>query len=271
MNIEFLRRGTLDATGAGLIHINTVIRPVITRPGDIVIAERGCTLGGRAVSWAYRNRVTIFITSNGATKLYGWVSVNQSSQELAKQIVASANERVKTDVACWMVHRRFGITCRPIDGLRSAVGVEGAQVRKIYAELARDQELTWTGRESGKKWQEISPLNRTISMCNSALYNLTELAIIYTGYSPNHGFIHGARSGKPLVYDLADMVKFEHITPIAFRIAADGRPNPEWRARAVCARLFQRRKLLRELISLTQETMDVAFESYSIKPSRRRR
>ncbi|EBZ0491448.1 hypothetical protein D6445_11805 [Salmonella enterica subsp. enterica serovar Infantis] len=76
---------------------------------------------------------------------------------------------------------------------------------------------------------------------------------------------------KALVYDVADMVKFESITPLAFRFAVDGRPDPEWRARAACIRLFRRGKLLRDLIAVTEEMMHVATTALADGPPRRRR
>lgn len=270
MNIKWIRRGTLDSVESGLIHISRSVRPVITRTGDIIIAEHGCAVGGRAVQWAYENNVALFITSNGATKLYGWLPAANAHARLADQIVASHTPYVIDAVARWMLEKRFGQILHPAHGVNVVRGREGSYVRKRYSELAKEHGLTWDGRQTSGRWDALSPANKTISMCNAALYGLTEIAILYAGYSPYFGFLHG-HSGKALVYDIADIVKFEHVTPIAFRIAADGRPNPEWRARAACARLFRRRFLLREIIKLTEETMHVAFDALASGPPRRRR
>jgi len=270
VNIEWIRRGTLDSIASGLIHISRSVQPLITRTGDIIIAEHGCAVGGRAVRWAYENNVALFITSNGATKLYGWLPTANAHARLADQIVASHTPHVIDAVARWMLEKRFGQILHPAHGVNVVRGREGAEVRKIYAQLSKGYNVPWGGRQVTGKWEELSPINKTLSLCNAALYGLTEIAILYSGYSPYFGFLHG-HSGKGLVYDIADIVKFEHITPIAFRIAADGRPNPEWRARAECARLFRRRFLLRELIKLTEETMDVAIKSLAQKPSSRSR
>lgn len=269
MRIHWLHGGIIDAT-CGLVHIQNSIRPVIATPGDIIILEGRCSVGGRAVSWSIANNVSFFITSSGATKLYYWLPVARSWEGLAQQAIACNTPRVINEVARWMLQKRFHQTLHPAHGVNVVRGREGTEIRRIYKHLSAEFGIPWEGRQKSGKWNQLTPLNKTISLCNAALYGLTEIAILHAGYSPFFGFLHG-RSGKALVYDIADMVKFEHITPIAFRTVADGRPNPEWRARAACIRLFRRSTLLRELISLTEETMDVAIKSLTEKPSRRSR
>lgn len=269
MHIHWLRGGTIDAA-QGLIHIGQSISPVIACSGDIVILEGRTTVGGRAVSWAMHKSVSLFITSPGAAKLFYWLPVERPWERTARQAVACDSPRVTDVVARWMLMKRFRQQLHPSHGISVVRGREGAEVRRIYKSLSSEFGVNWNGRQKGSPWHQLTPLNKTISLCNAALYGLTEIAVLYAGYSPFFGFLHG-RSGKALVYDIADFVKFEHITPIAFRTVADGRPHPEWRARAACIQLFRRGDLLRELISLTEETMDVAIKSLTEKPSRRSR
>lgn len=269
MNITFLKGGVLEAIDRGFIHINPDVRPVPARTGDIIIAEYGCTVGGRAVAHATAQNISLFITGAGAAKLYYWCPVERPWEKFAQQLVAADTPHVQDAVACWMVEQRFGEKINPIHGVAVARGSEGARVRKIYKEMAQKYGVEWRGRKTTGRWRDQTPINRTLSLCNAALYGLTEIAILHAGYSPYFGFMHG-RTGKGLVYDIADMVKFERIVPIAFAAVADGRPHPEWRARAACIRLFRRCGLLRELISITERTMEVAFESLSKKPPHRR-
>ncbi|HAV1239646.1 TPA: hypothetical protein JGU28_004424 [Salmonella enterica] len=272
MRIHWLGYGTLDAINSGLVHITrpASVQPVIARSGDIVIAENNCNIGGRALACAAARNISVFITSNGAAKVFSWLPVETTHQRLAQQVVASSTGYVCDAVAHWIVGQRFGKKLHPLDGVNAARGYEGAMVRGIYARLAAEYGVPWEGRKTTGKWAAQSPINKTLSLCNAALYGLTEVAVIYAGYSPFHGFLHGY-SGKGLVYDVADMVKFEQITPLAFRIVADGRPNPEWRARAACVRMFRRCTLLRTLIGLTEDIMNVATDSLAVGPPRRRR
>ncbi|WP_079849779.1 CRISPR-associated endonuclease Cas1 [Salmonella enterica] len=268
MWVNWLRNGVLDAIDDGFIHITDgTITPVITRPGDIIIAER-CGIGGLAIEAAFRRNISVFITGAGGTTLYYWFPAERPWERMARQAVAGSTPRVIDEVARWMLRQRFGRTLHPAHGVNVVRGYEGAEVRKIYKALAADYGVEWDGRHITGKWDSLSPINKTISLCNAALYGLTEIAILHAGYSPFFGFLHG-RSGKALVYDIADMVKFDCITPLAFRTVADGKPHPEWRARAACIRLFRRTTLLRELISQTEQTMEVAIESLTRKPSHR--
>ncbi|EML8489977.1 CRISPR-associated endonuclease Cas1 [Salmonella enterica subsp. enterica] len=202
--------------------------------------------------------------------MYLWLPVEADGGQLARQCVASDTEYVRRQVAHWMIGRRFGRTFHPTHGVNVLRGYEGAEIRKLYSRLAREHGIPWVRRQTKGRWQAQSPVNKTLSLCNAALYGLTEIAILSAGYSPWFGFMHG-RSGKALVYDVADMVKFEYITPLAFRFAADGRPDPEWRARAACIRLFRRGNLLRDLIGVTEELMHVATTALADGPPRRRR
>ncbi|WP_246047821.1 hypothetical protein [Hankyongella ginsenosidimutans] len=54
---------------------------------------------------------------------------------------------------------------------------------------------------------------------------MTEAAVLAAGYAPAIGFLH---SGKPLsfVYDIADIVKFDTVVPVAFQVA--GRRARAW-------------------------------------------
>lgn len=268
--IHWIRGGTLDAIGGGLVHIvSGAIHPIITRPGDIVIAEQS-GIGGQAVKFSYRCNISIFITGPGGSKVYSWLPVDRPWENMARQFVACDSPDVINEVARWMLRKRFKQVLHPAHGIHVVRGREGAEVRKIYSSLAAEHGIPWNGRQTSGRWGNTSPLNRTISMCNAALYGLTEIAILHCGYSPWFGFMHG-KSGKALVYDIADMVKFENVTPIAFRTVADGKPHPEWRARAACIRLFRRGDLLQELIGLTEETMNVALDALPRRTPRRRR
>lgn len=266
MRVICLRRGTLEALGTGLLHITGTVRPVLARPGDIVIAEH-CAVGGNALEYADRTGIHIFLTGAGGAKVYLWLPVGVNGGQLALQCVGSNTEHVRRRVAHWMIQQRFGRTFHPAHGVNVLRGYEGAEIRKLYSRLAREHGIPWGRRETQGDWQEQSPINKTISLCNAALYGITEIAILSAGYSPWFGFMHG-RSGKALVYDVADMVKFQLITPLAFRFVADGRPHPEWRARAAVLRLLRHGKLLRKLIAITGDLMHVATTALADGPPR---
>jgi CRISPR-associated protein Cas1 len=58
-----------------------------------------------------------------------------------------------------------------------------------------------------------------LSAATSCLYGITEAAVLAAGYAPAIGFVY---SGQPLsfIYDIADLIKFETVVPVAFKVAS---------------------------------------------------
>jgi CRISP-associated protein Cas1 len=154
-----------------------------------------------------------------------------------------------------MFEIRFGEPAperRSVDQLR---GIEGARVRKTYQLLAKKYSIDWKGRRyDPKDWIKGDVVNRCISTATSCLYGITEAAVLAAGYAPAIGFVH---SGKPLsfVYDIADLVKFETVVPVAFEIAAQHPINPDKDVRIACREIFRSKKTLKCLIPLIEEVL----------------
>ena len=125
--------------------------------------------------------------------------------------------------------------------------------------------MKWEGRKyDPTEWSSADVVNRCLSAATSALYGVTEAAVLAAGYAPAIGFLH---SGKPqsFVYDIADILKFETVVPEAFRVAAavqqgkplDGRPvvDPVAEVRRRCRDAFRRADVLGRLIPLIEEVL----------------
>ncbi|CAM2010186.1 CRISPR-associated protein Cas1 [Acanthopleuribacter pedis] len=86
------------------------------------------------------------------------------------------------------------------------------------------------------------------------MYGISEAAILAAGYSPAIGFVH---VGKPrsFVYDVADLIKFETVVPVAFEVAADQVSDPVREVRLRCHDAFRRTKILERLIPLIGEVL----------------
>ncbi len=93
-----------------------------------------------------------------------------------------------------------------------------------------------------------------MSAANACLYGITEAAVLAAGYAPAVGFIH---TGKPLsfVYDIADIVKFETVVPLAFQVAAKQPAEPERRVRLACRDVFRRQKVLAKIIPTIEDVL----------------
>jgi CRISPR-associated protein Cas1 len=136
-------------------------------------------------------------------------------------------------------------------------GMEGARVRKAYAEASARWGVAWEGRVFDRdQWDASDVVNRALSAANACLYGLCHAAILSTGYSPGLGFIH---TGKQLsfVYDIADLYKTEISIPVAFAIARESPPQVERAARLACRDRFRQSKLLGRIVPDLQKLLGI--------------
>ena len=121
--------------------------------------------------------------------------------------------------------------------------------------MAQRYRVAWKGRRyDPKDWDSSDVVNQCISAATSCLYGITEAAILAAGYAPAVGFIH---TGKPqsFVYDIADLLKFETVVPIAFKIAGKKPSQPDRQVRLACRDIFREQKILKKLIPLIEEVL----------------
>jgi CRISPR-associated protein Cas1 len=141
---------------------------------------------------------------------------------------------------------------RSIDQLR---GIEGVRVRTMYQLLARQHGVPWDSRKyDPNHFDSGDVVNRCLSVANHCLYGLCEAAILAAGYAPAIGFLH---TGKPLsfVYDIADLFKFETAVPIAFKVVAANRGDPQRETRLYCRNSFRKHQLLDRIIPTIEEIL----------------
>ncbi len=182
------------------------------------------------------------------------------SDKLLYQAKLALDDNLRLNVVRKMYQLRFGEeppSRRSIDQLR---GIEGARVKKTYELLAKRYGVPWKGRRyDQQEWNNADLPNRCLSAATACLYGVTEAAILAAGYAPAIGFVH---TGKPLsfVYDIADIVKFDTVIPIAFKTAAKSPGNPERCVRLACRDIFRESRLLDHLIPMINQVLDAAGE-----------
>ena len=177
------------------------------------------------------------------------------SDRLLYQAKLALDEELRLKVVRKMFALRFGVSAperRSVDQLR---GIEGARVKKMYQILAQQYNLEWHGRRyDPKDWEKGDLVNQCISAATACLYGVTEAAILAAGYAPAIGFLH---TGKPLsfVYDIADIIKFDTVVPVAFKVAST-RPNmADKEVRIACREKFRESQTLKKLIPLIEEVL----------------
>ncbi|HET7595916.1 MAG TPA: type I-E CRISPR-associated endonuclease Cas1e [Burkholderiales bacterium] len=210
------------------------------------LADNGCM-----VSWNGEHAVRFYACGTGETR---------SARNLYRQIARWANPTHRLSVVRAMYELRFDDPIPPHATLRQIRGMEGARVRDTYAHFSRVTGVPWNGRQLGRAWTSLDPVNKALSSANSALYGICHAAIVSAGYSPAVGFVH---TGKQLsfVYDIADLYKTEITIPIAFRVAFDGEEDIERRARVACRDLFHEKRLLKRIMEDIEAVLSASAEA----------
>jgi len=266
-------RNSMIFVGMGQIDVKDGSFVVIDKNGErmhipvgslaCVMLEPGTRISHAAVKLASITGTLLIWVGEAGVRLY---SVGQPggarSDKLLYQAKLALDENLRLKVVRKMFEIRFGEPAperRSVDQLR---GIEGARVRKTYQLLAKKYGIEWHGRRyDPKNWEKGDKVNQCLSAATSCLYGVSEAAILAAGYAPAIGFLH---SGKPLsfVYDIADLIKFETVVPIAFKVASKNSFHPDRDVRLACREVFRTSKMLRRIIPLIEEVLSAG----EIKP-----
>ena len=258
VSLLFIEYGEIDVVdGAFVVIDKTGIRTQIP-VGSIacLMLEPGTRVSHRAAALASRVGTLLVWVGEAGVRLY---SAGQPGGARADRLLYQAklalDDAARLKVVRKMYEVRFGEPSpqhRSVDQLR---GIEGARVRKTYELLAKRYGVVWQHRNyDAQEWGSGDIPNRCMSSATACLYGITEAAVLAAGYAPAVGFIH---TGKPLsfVYDIADLVKFDTVVPVAFKIAAREPANPEREVRLACRDVFRQTHLLKKLIPLIEEVL----------------
>lgn len=190
-------------------------------------------------------------------------ALSHSSRLLEAQARLVSNQRSRLDVARKMYAMRFpGEDIRKLT-MQQLRGREGARIRKVYADLAKEYGIAWKGREyKVDDFESGTPVNKALSVGNVALYGLVYSVIAALGLSPGLGFVHTGHD-LSLVYDIADLYKAEVSIPIAFQVAsmADGSIDIESVTRKKMRDFIYQSKLMERIVRDVQTLLEVSEEA----------
>ncbi len=172
----------------------------------------------------------------------------RSADNLLLQAKLCIDEDLHLKVVKRMYLRRFGDITNEDLSIQQFRGMEGARVRRTYAQVAAEFGIEWSGRNyKTESWNSADPVNKALSYANTILYGICHSAIVSLGFSPGLGFIH---AGKQLsfVYDIADLYKMDISVPAAFRAIrdADGKDDLSL-VRHYCRELIWSQKLMKKI------------------------
>lgn len=258
-SMVFVGRGQLDVRDGAFVVVDEVNGERMHIPVGTVVCillEPGARISHAAVKLAATVGTLLIWVGEAGVRLYSAGQPGGArSDKLLYQAQLALDEKLRLKVVRRMYALRFQEeppSRRSVDQLR---GIEGVRVRKMYQALAKQHGVEWKGRKyDPNDWNRADPVNKCLSSATSCLYGVCEAAILAAGYAPAIGFLH---TGKPqsFVYDIADIVKFETVVPVAFRIAASGPTHPDRHTRVACRESFRQSRLLQRLIPLIEDVL----------------
>lgn len=258
VSMLYVEKGQIDVLDGAFVVVDvTGIRTHIPVGGvACLMLEPGTRISHAAATLAARVGTLLIWVGEAGVRLY---SAGQPGGARSDRLLYQARLALDPDARLKVVRKMYQLRFkdepparRSVDQLR---GIEGARVRATYEELAAKYKVPWVRRNyDASAWGSGDLPNRCLSAATAALYGVTEAAVLAAGYAPAIGFIH---TGKPqsFVYDIADVIKFDGVVPMAFEIAARNPREPERDVRLSCRDLFRRTRLLENLIPMIEDIL----------------
>lgn len=254
----FVQYGQIDVLDGAFVLIDqTGIRTHIP-VGSVtcIMLEPGTRVSHAAIKLAAQVGTLLIWVGEAGVRLYASGQPGGArSDKLLYQAQLALDENLRLKVVRKMFELRFNEPAPVKRSINQLRGIEGARVRKTYELMAKQYGVKWQGRRyDPKDWSKGDLVNQCLSAATSCLYGVTEAAVLAAGYAPAIGFLH---SGKPLsfVYDIADIVKFDTVVPIAFQAAAKIPYAPDREVRIGCRDIFRSSNLLKRLIPLIEDVL----------------
>ena len=254
----FLQYGQVDVIDGAFVLVdkNGIRTHVPVGSVACIMLEPGTRVSHAAVKLASTVGTLLVWVGEAGVRLYASGQPGGArSDRLLYQAKLALDEDLRLKVVRKMFELRFGEPAPERRSVNQLQGIEGKRVKKLYELFAKQYGVDWHGRRyDPKDWNAGDTTNQCISAATSCLYGITEAAVLAAGYAPAVGFLH---TGKPLsfIYDIADIIKFDTVIPVAFRIAAKNPSNPDREVRISCRDMFREKKTLKKLIPMIEDVL----------------
>jgi CRISPR-associated protein Cas1 len=258
VSLIFIEYGEIDVVDGAFVVIdkNGVRTHIPIGSVACIMLEPGTRVSHRAAALAARVGTLLVWVGEAGVRLYASGQPGGArSDRLLYQAKLALDDQARLKVVRKMYEMRFGEKPPERRSVEQLRGIEGVRVRKLYQHMAQRHGVKWKGRKyDATDWDTSDLPNLCLSSATACLCGITEAAILAAGYAPAVGFIH---TGKPqsFVYDMADIVKFDTVVPVAFRIAAKEPREPEREVRLACRDSFRQTNLLGKLIPMIEEVL----------------
>ncbi len=258
ISLLFIQYGQIDVLDGAFVVIDAEGVRTHIPVGSVacLLLEPGTRVSHAAVRLAAIVGTLLVWVGEAGVRLYASGQPGGArADRLLYQAKLALDDDLRLKVVRKMYEMRFGEPSPERRSVEQLRGIEGARVREIYKQLAKQHGVPWAHRNYDRHdWDTADLPNRCLSSATSCLYGIVEAAVLAAGYAPAVGFIH---TGKPLsfVYDIADIFKFDTVVPIAFRVAAKNPREPEREVRLGCRDAFRSKNVLARIIPLIEEVL----------------
>ena len=162
----------------------------------------------------------LWVGEHGVRYYAGGRALTHRAELLIRQAELVSNTRLRLGVVRQMYSMRFPNEDVSKLTLQQLRGREGARIRSVYRNAAKEWKVPWNGRTyDPDDFAGGDPVNQALSAGHACLYGAAHAVIQALGCSPGLGFVHTGHECS-FVYDLADLYKADITIPLAFEVAA---------------------------------------------------
>lgn len=258
----WLRMGRLDVEDGAFVLADAEGTRTQVPIGSLtcLFLEPGTVVTHAAVRLAAQVGCLLIWTGEGGVRFY---AAGQPGGARSERLLHQARLALDDDLRLAVVRKMYQLrfreeapSRRSLDQLR---GIEASRVKRTYELLAERYGVKWRGRSydprTGGSLGSDLP-NVCLSAANACLYGVCEAAVLAAGYAPAIGFLHTGKA-RSFVFDIGDIVKFDLVAPLAFKVAASAPKNAEREVRLACRDAFRSSGLLKRLVPLIEDVLTV--------------
>lgn len=256
ISIVYADKGCLEQDGHQLVLVDKGSATAIpVGKTNVILLGPGTSVTHAAVRLCANEGCLLLWGGEAGVRLYAVGNPRASADHLVQQASVFVNPSLRLAAARTIFFLMFGEEAPQQRSIEQLRGIEGSKVKLLYRKFAEKSGVVWDGKRN-----DLScPVNAALAGVNSALYGVTEAAILALGYSPAIGFVH-AGDPRSFVFDIADTVKFSTVAPLAFELAKDGIGNMEHRSRVACRDMFVRENLVGKIVQNIQQVLETSCQ-----------
>lgn len=227
---------------------------------SVVFLEPGSTVSHDALRLLARHGTGLVATGEEGVRFYASMPFGQDSSALAReQVRVWHDSERRLHVARRMYGWRLGEVLPSAD-LNVLRGIEGARVKTLYRNLARQFGLNWAGRRYDRTDPEATDrVNQAVNHGSAAVRAAAMIAVAATSTIPQLGFIH-EDSSNAFCLDIADLYRESVCLPAAFRAVKAFEMQPddplERHARRAAARALTEHQVIPSMIDRIKQLFD---------------